>query len=407
MLTWKLCDLNGTPYNVLNDRLPGGTVDVTLNDLWTAQVSLSNEDPAVANAYPLYSVLKVLLEDVPLFTGTVIKRRSQLSGVTQLNAVSQGLRLQRLFTGQRADGGGINGAVSWNPWRLEGLGIASHIEYLLMHVQPTAAEVSSGVEGTGIVWGNANGGLGPVVIREYPPGTQIWRVYTDFTGLADGIDFQLTPLDLTNGQLNRLDTFRPRQGADRSSSIVFHAGWGQENASDFTWDPDGGPVINRSTFVGQVIEGEPQKFARADQPESQKAFGQYGDFQGRTDLQLSSQLAEFAQGAVSLAGWPIDYFTIVPALDDGSGYVRDSQTGAWTKLPRTFQVPPSFGPGPNHDYWLGDTIRAIAKDPPGLDENLTGRVLAARLTEHASGAVIPEVTCAPTISAVGVTTVTG
>lgn len=64
-------------------------------------------------------------------------------------------------------------------------------------------------------------------------------------------------------------------------------------------------------------------------------------------------------------------------------------------------VPPVFG----DDYWLGDTIACTAY-LGGEEDNplrLTGRVTDAVVTELDSGQVAVKVSCAPEVSATGVT----
>lgn len=404
MLTWKLCNLLGQQLTGgrLDYRLPGGRVNVGCNVKQSASVTLSTEDPAAPLVYPLYTVLKVLLDDVPLFTGICLKPRFNLQAkAVQINAVDQVHRLEHLFVGQRADGAGLPGAVSWNPWRWEAKWPTYMIYHLLAHVRPTAAEISAGVQGHGIIMDYTE--QGSTRNRDFTPGAQIWRSMMDFTESDDAVDLHMQALDETNGNLNKLVAYYPRMGTDKSASVIFHAGHGRHNATDFTWEPDGGVVVNRATITGQTVEGDPQRAARADQPESQEAFGQYGSFESKPDTLDQSVLNEFAQGAVSTLGWPQDFFSFIPAQDDGSGYSRDAITGVWTKLPGQYGKPPRFGPGPNHDYWLGDTIGCIARDKPGLNVKLAGRVSDGTFTELEDGSLAVEIAATPVVSEVGVT----
>lgn len=403
MLTWKLCALSGVQFDggLLNDRLPGGKVNVAMGERQTASVSLSLEDPAAALVYPLYTVLKVLQDDTPVFTGLCLKPRFNIQAkAVQINAVDLSWRWEHLFVGQRSDGAGLPNAVSWNPWRWEARQPSSMLDWLAQHFEPTSAEAAAGVPTHGVYVEDQ--GIGTSRNRDVPPGTQGKKFLDDLSegDSSMGIEYWFAPLDNTNYYHNHLQIFAPRMGSDKSGVVIFHAGWGQHNTTDFSWEPDGGPVVNRSTVTGQVIEGDPQKAARADQPEAQRGFGIYGDFQARADVLDQSVLNEYAQGQVSTAGWPQDFFSFIPAQMDRTGYVRNYLTGQWERQERQYGVPPSFGP--DKDFWLGDTIRCIAKHG-AIQENLTGRVTDGTITELDDGATVYEIACTPTISEVGVT----
>lgn len=404
MLIWKLCNLMGNTLvgGVLEDRQPGGFVEIVQHDLGRATVPLHAEDPARFLAEPLSTVLKVSMDDYPLFTGLVMKPRfDSEQDVVEVNAVSHGAaRLQNLVIGARADGAAIPNSVTGNPWRIEATTPSAMLYYLMQYFQPTATELAAGVIPTGIYIELI--ALGPSINRDFPPGTVGWSILQDLTTTDDPIEWELAAVDGTSGYLSDLRMFYPRQGVDLSETVEFHCEWGRNNAIKMTYEPDGGQVVNRSVQVGQAIEGEPQKFARGDQPESQLAYGQYMQYEGRTDVKESSILAQYAQGAVSTLGWYQDFFTVVIPTDDGSGFKRDAITGAWTKLPRSFGKPYRFGPGPNHDFWIGDTIGAI--DKKNINAALTGRVHSGRITEvDNAGNLQTEIQATPTISEVGVT----
>jgi hypothetical protein len=408
MLDWFLCDLQGVPLQngVLYNRRPGGRIEVAQHEIWKASVPLDIDDPAALLAYPLYTVLKVLMDDYPLFTGIIMKPRLDVEqGTVELNAVSSAYRLQYLFTGMRADGAALPNAVTGTNWRWTETSSAM-LYYLLQHVNPTLTEQAGGMPGHGI---NASlQGQGPVRTRDYVPGTQAWAIFQEQTTVDDPIEWEITPDNVQTGVLATLRTFYPRQGLDKTDFVIFNAGWGLHNAVNLIYEPDGGPVINRSMQVGQTIEGEPSRFARADQPESQHGFGQYMDYQGRPDLKDQPQLAEFAQGAVSTQGWPQDFFTVVIPTEDGSAFTRDATTGSWTKKDRQFGKPFIFGPGANHDFWIGDTIAASGKSPGGFGIELSGRVHSGIITEvDSAGNTQADVQATPTVSEAGVTLATG
>jgi hypothetical protein len=80
-------------------------------------------------------------------------------------------------------------------------------------------------------------------------------------------------------------------------------------------------------------------------------------------------LKERADGVVATRAFPLDFFTVQPAIMEQG---RDDVE---------YGVPPRFGPptDPDADFWLGDTITTIAREG-SLSKTLVGRVVAATLT---------------------------
>jgi hypothetical protein len=402
VLSWHLCDLAGNELAALDDRLPGGAVEIGVNKPRTASVPLSLEDPAILSAYPLYTSLKVFLDGAPLFRGPLLRPRIESTGWT-IRAVDPSIRPQRFHIGQRSDDAGLDGALVDNPWRWEGVDQRSMMDRLIRYCDPTVLETNQGVPPVGIRTGSSfwlPGSSGKARDREYEPGKQLWEALMELSEVLEGNDFELRPIDTTDGQM--VELWIGPLGTDRSQEIVFEYGALGANASDFALELAGDGVVTRSTWTGQAIEGGDQPAVTAYQPEAERAFGIFGDFQGRPDIVESDTLREHAQGVVSTYGWPIDYFEVTPALDDGSGYRRNQQ-GILTKLPDRFAVPPRFGPGPQHDYWIGDTLGAWAQLGRLIVET-SGRLTDARLTEaDDAGNYVTELTLAPAVSEAGIT----
>ena len=403
MLSAKLCTLSGEFLASLDNRLPGMQVKVGIMNTKTASVSLSFDDEAAAQAYPLFTTLKVALDDWPLFSGVVLKPKFDLAvRRVAIPAIDVSFRAATRFIGDRSDGAGLNGHVAGNPYRWEGVDQSQMMWRFIQYMQRTAAEATLGIPDHGIGLGNL---AGPTQFRdrEYEYGKQILEAMNQLAGVINGVEYDFRAVDQEDGILALLDTFHPRMGFDKTDSVIFEAGWGAENCSDFSWEPSGDGVINRAVQIGQAQEGEPSPVRRADQIESQLGIGIYSQVTGRSDISEPNTLAEHAQGVASTYGWPIDYFDLIPATQDGSGWEKTGVNQYERIVGKKFGIPPRFGPGPHHDCWIGDTIRAIARDKPALDVDLTGRITDATITEaDAEGNVAYELTCAPTISATGV-----
>lgn len=404
MLTWSLCDRRGALLADVPQRAAGSEVTVTGNGERTAKLRVSLEDEVAARVYPLATLLKVHYFAELLFCGPVLLPRfAARDRVVEIPAICPSFYLQRSYVGQRADGAGLEGAPAGSPYRQQQVDQSLIMWRLVKHVLPTAGEQADGVPTHGIVDGTrpqsaADDGWNPRD-REYEPGKQIWQALVEMSEVLAGPDFELEPVDQTDGTLARLNVYG-RQGANKTDSVVFEVGLGQNNATDVSWEPSGDLVANRATYVGQTLEGSAQPAYTANQRESQRAFGLLSDFRGRPDISDQRTLQEHAMGQVALHAWPVDFFTVTPAAEGGYGLARD-QSGQIVSLGEGFGVPPRFGP--DGDYWIGDEISAYARVLPGLDAELRGRVTEARLMEaDAAGTLMTEITCAPTIVATGV-----
>jgi hypothetical protein len=393
VIAFTLCDLQG---RALSDplRLPGGQVALAINDRRTGQAPIGFDEPAAAQVRPLVTVLKARWAGSQLLTGVVL--RPQFAGAQRtvtVPAIDPSARLAAAFIGARSDGAGLPGAPVGDPWHWAAVDQSEMLARLVEHASPTAAELAEGTPDHGVIRGSL-----PATVnrdRTYEVGKQIWEAMTQLSAVIDGVDFELEPLDRTDGVLAQLNTYTPFQGTDRSDEVVLHYGWGRHNASDFSWEPAGDILKNRSTRVGQApTGGGPAPTATEEQAESRRENGIWAEYQGDTDVIDQPTLVDHANATLAKYAWPVDFFTVIPATDDGTGWRRTAQ-GALEQLPGRYGVPPLFHP--NGAYWLGDIIRVVARDRPGLDEDLVGRVLGAKLTNAPNGGVVPELQCAPVV----------
>lgn len=418
MLTWALCDLNGRVIEMVDERQPGGQVTVTLNGPRRGSLSLSFDDPAARHVGPLLRVVKVWLDGEPLCNGHVTKPRYSVRDrqiVIPFQDPSR--KLERAQINNRGDTdfespSTLFPAMTSDP---DYSGTATNIGpqdqseilvRLMEHAYPTPAEIALGVPGHGIIRGT----LPPSITRDrvYEDGAQVWQMMANLCAVREGVDMQLTPIDRMDGVLCQLDTFYPFQGGDLTGQVVFEIGHGLDNAADLVWEPAGDEVVNRWTTMGESEEGDPPNLWQANQAESQLLFGIYAHWEGREDVVFTTTLEQIATEQCAARAFPENVFQVTPAMSDGTGRARDtdpsSQTfGTIQRMDGRFAVPPRFGPGPQHDYWLGDFIAVKAVDRPVVELEETGRVYEAVLTEDADGAVLTEIKVTPsTIDVVAV-----
>lgn len=380
-LDWELCDLNQTVLTRLDGRRGGGRVELGLNAGRRAFCPLSMNDPALALADAIETVLRVTLRgpdsfSLPLFIGRVaIPERGSEAGKRELGLHA----LDPLFSLDRKLARVVKGSV----W--EAVTFADKDQSQILW------ELIDAHEGHGI----AEGDLPASVSRDrtYPPGKEVGQALVEMSEVISGPDFELEPVVASDGTLCRFNTHHPRQGADLSEGVVFVHGRTPHTAVGFRFSPGGEEIANRVLAIGAPREQEGESpFAEhpAYLAEHDDSIDLYGEaFEKRLnfdDVVETATLESHAKAAVSAAAFPVPYFDFTAAPEyagvDGEG------------------VPPVFGV----DYWLGDTI-AVEEYASSTDDplHLEGRVTDAVVTERESGQIAVKVTCAPEVSSEGVT----
>lgn len=380
-LDFELCDRNQNVLTRLDNRRPGGKVELGLNAMRSATCPLSLEDPARELAAAVETILRVTLKsdagDLPLFIGRVVipEQGSGPEGEQILLSA-----LDPMFQLEKALARKVTGSV----W--EAMTFAATDQSQIMWSLINAATTH----------GVAKGSLPASVNRDrtYIPGKYIGEALREMTEVINGPDFELEPTVATDGTLATFNTFYPKLGSDLSADVVFVHGAAPYTASGFSYAPGGDGIINRVVVVGAPLsnEGEGSPFVSFPSYVAQHAasiaeFGVFEQIVQLEDVVQGSTLKAHAEAVIASNAYPIPYFdfTSMPEQVDG-------ETGEG--------VPPVFG----QDYWLGDTVGCEAY-LGGDDEplKLTGRITDATVTELESGQVAVKVSCTPEVSAAGIT----
>jgi len=373
-LKWSLCDRLGVQLAALQDR-HGSKATIPLNDQRTGSVTLSLEHPAARLVTPLGRTLKGWLAGAMIFNGPILTPVFDgQAGTVEIPAVDSSLYLQMSPMDPPAP------ATSPYVFELLATDQSTIMSSIMGGAAPTSAELAAGYPPFAI----ANGTLPATTLRDrhYEPGQDRWEAVRNLSQVKGGVDFELEPLDRTDGIMARLNTFA-RQGSNKSATVKFAYNWGPDNCENVVWKPDGGLVINRSIFQGQSEFGAASPFYRSNQVDSQVAFGVLKEFVGRSDISDPVALREWAQARASILAFPPDLFEVTPAVE-GLGTV-DPATGQRQRInPQAggrYGVPPICGP--NGDYWLGDSVQVNGQmDPAGLLKlSLRGRVTQIDLSD--------------------------
>lgn len=399
-LTWALTDFYGRRIGQFWDR-SGGQVSIALNGQRTARVTVSLEDEAVRRIYPLATMLKVYYGEKLLLHGPLtvpsFRAGTQAPGETSMEGVGA------------VELAAVDASHYLTKFHAHGLERMDDV----LQAQIMARLMEHADASHGIIRGTLDSG-GVKRDRHYPDGKNIWEAIVELSAVNRGPDFELEPLDREDGVRAQLNTFFPRQGTNKHDTVILEYGLGRMNAADFRYEPDGTQVVNRYILSGQAINGKVAKAYRADQLESQQLFGMHQLMEARPDINRVKTLREHAEGFVAAHAFPIDYFDVTPAVEQGGaafGYRRDPLTGEILWLGEAYAIPPRFGPGPDFDYWIGDTIAVHARlgpvpdwdHPevhPSIDLPLRGRITDATIMEiDQEGNVMVDLTCAPIIEA--------
>jgi hypothetical protein len=383
-LDFELCDLEQTVLTRLDQRKPGGWVQLGLNAMRRGFCPLSLDDGARELAEAVKSVLRITLKDddlpdgsLPLFIGRVIIPEDKADAKTQelgLNASDPLFQLERKLARSAV------GAV-WNP-----------VAFAATDQGQVMWSLISALVGHGVT----KGSVPPSINRDrtYPPGKEVGQALIEMSQVIGGPDFELEPTLATDGTLALFNTYYPRQGADKSEDVVFTFRNAPEDAIAFSHAPGGEEICNRFIAVGAPAdeEGEeesPVALHPAYLVEHAGSIAEYKNaFEEREQLDDVKELATLkahAEAVVAARAFPTPYFSFTAAPEQYAG-----ETGEG--------VPPRFG----IDYWLGDTIGCNVYYE-GSDEplELTGRATDAKVIERPSGQLDVELSCAPEISSVG------
>jgi hypothetical protein len=447
-LKWVLTDLEGRTLSMLTSRLPGGSVQVGLNDQRTAHVSVPIEDEAAGMVKAFATALKVYLNDDLIFRGPVITPRwaggSALQGgaagpltleigrrhrtvrrrhhhghrripptgeivsfdpeggggggdTVEINAVDPSVHLE----------GGIFKFGSFDFVALDQSEIVNRLAKLADQPLVTPNSGTFPTHASGIVTGSLTSSFNRT--RRYSDGTGPWESMTEMAELFDGVDFELEPIDTEDENMVQLNTYYPRQGTNKAASVFFEYNLGRHNLAAFAWEPGGGKITNVYTVAGKPtstvtdagITYETGPAALAWHPASMLEFGTYEDFEADPDIPQNQMLLDRAKQIVAARALPTDFVEMTPAIERDArvfGYARRDDGLFHTTAHEGLAAPPRFAP--SGDYWIGDTVRVLARQKPGLDLSTTVRITEATITEaDESGVVVVELTASPRLVA--------
>lgn len=219
-----------------------------------------------------------------------------------------------------------------------------------------------------------------------PAGSSVGDAINNLVGLIGAPEYELTPKEASDGTLATMNAYVPRQGSDKSSTVTLKIGVdATDNLTALSYVPAMDGMINRHTAIGDVsgtvssggLDYPTHPAYQASHAASIATYGVWETSEALSGTTDSALLEQSARAIVAANAFPLTSFSCT--LDPESA--------------------PGFGPADT--FWMGDTITLHAELP---QESLviTGRVVAATITEDANGEGAVVISCEPESVAGGV-----
>lgn len=382
-LTWEICRRSDQAVLAnLSDRKEGARVLVARHVARAAEVPLSLNDPAVDAIDTGGALLRCKAAGwpEPLFCGRISQWEVTYDGDTEVG------KLSAIDPMAQVDAAALFiyglGFSSGNPEAFKKFTATDQSQIMWQLVNLIAAE-----NDTGIVQGTlANTSISRNA--SFVTGSMIGDGVRSIASLVDGAEFDLSPVEASDGTIAAFNTYYPQQGTDKSDALVLKMGLSATDEADgFSYAPSVGEMINRFTVIGEPTGAitslggldYPLHIAyRAEHAASIADNGVWEKTESVSGLTDGNLLAAYAKAVVAANAYPSESFSL--SLD------------------------PDFAPAfaPNGDFWMGDVIGAQIGLPREV-KNLVGRVGAASFTEVRNGDVHIDLTCDPEDVTTGVT----
>ncbi len=337
-----------------------GEVEIPLDDMRSARVTISVYDPACLDVLPLERFLHVRYQGSVIFWGPITDPEWDLTnGRVTINALGPEYRLVKHFV---RVGDVIGGETVTEEEEVPtGLNAADMYDFVLCGFN-TAGQTTRGVPDLGIGFGTSSDNSSTSHITTQR-GDQCFYKIVEIADSALGPDFEFVPQEIDQGNY-ALFTAHDRQGTDRTATVKFHYGWGLDNLDGWSSRPSGSSVVTHRHTVS--ADGHHRGTAAAEGPSAR--FGPYvewdtieGNPTGVDDGAKNAVLAEIGRGTVVAYGEPPEFLdlTLKVAVDS--------------------VLAPKYGV----DYNVGDVVECVAHKG-AYRKKLEARITKVTLTQTSS-----------------------
>jgi hypothetical protein len=395
-LTWALCFQSGKERGWLWDR-QNGQVSVGLNDQRTASVETSLEENVIRilrggeSLSPGRGRVKVWahIEDEDplrylLFNGRIEAPKTTGTRI-ELPAVCPSGRLLKSSPAVYPSDPDETPA-EWDVEELE----QSEAMWQLIHRSDRRARELDHVETTGIIKGDLDNSR-KVKNWKFSDGSTTWDLELDLSKGDRSPDFELEPLDRDDYIHAQLNTFWPKQGSNKTDSVILE--YGRNIApNDFSYEPTTNDLCNRYALVGSS-DGLYAPVYVAENKPSMKTYGVHHE-DGTADTSDMDKLKDKAKAHVAKLCRPVKFVDVTTSVEMGGTAVGFSRSPEGEFIPLEgdrWAVPPKFGPGSDFDYWIGDTVTIRAVEQFNFDVGGGARFVPGDLHARVIDAVFNEI----------------
>lgn len=380
-----ITDVWGTPLHKVEFH-QGIEVMWPVNDSRTAKLSLSIYHPACKFVRPLDRLVKIYYGPWILFHGIMLKPIwSGKQGIVEVNCHDTTLRLKHRynrFGNEPVDKG----------YPMDGRGLRMLVESGV----PIEPQLDRDVPNVGILWGtDTYPQQGPKPVTSPPAagdgywgraerGSNVWDTIQNLLQIQGAPEVEFEPIDAdfpaVGGVWNPGDMAQmhiaPRIGSDKTGQVFFQHNFGQGNADDFVYEPDGDVVRNYWVEVnpgGERNRADTKNKALSHDGASWKKYGIYGGWESAQQTYTKEGLQQRANAYVGAYAYPPDFFSVTPRSEG-------------TNVPAFLKT-----------YKVGDTIRAATRKGY-LNKDLQGRIIKATIKQRdTSGGAQMTLDCVPTV----------
>ena len=410
ILTWAVCKKEGKEHGWLFER-EGGEVTLALNGQRTARVTASLEEPVVRKVHAGRSRLKIFCKpksaspNATLLANNLIHAPRSNGTDLEIASVDVTGRLLKASYAPRPTPAEL--ASDPTGWWDEDPTEKSALMWKLIHKSGRRLRALNNDSHDFPELGIIQGDLADTGVTRTPKFADGLNTYDRLQDESKGNrspDFEFEPLDRTDGKFAKFNTYR-KQGSDKTEEIILEEG---DNVAEVSFEADFAEMCNSYMLIGQ---GRGAK-APAYVAENHVSMGRFGEYHvtETTDLTDIDEIEERAKQYVAIHAFPGSFIDITPTVEIGGQartFVRDA-LGNLDEIEKQFALAPSFGPGSDYRFWLGDeiTIRApwaigkieVDKDRPAPRSDIYCRVTEATLTEvDAAGNVAASLTLVPVV----------
>jgi hypothetical protein len=387
-LTWELCDLEQTVLGggPIETHSEGAQVALGREVARTASLTLDLDDPFAQLASVGDQVLRCSADGWtdPAFVGRVLQHDITYNGDSAQLTMSAADPLAHLEACLVFWTAAMTPAAETFKTYYANTDPSTMMSDLISHC---AANGHGIVDGT-LALGAADQKLG------FPAGSTVADGLRAIAGLSSNPEFEIAPIFDATGKLAELNTYYPKQGTDKTATIILRLGESDDDDEllGFEIAPSMSGLVNRHVVVGDAPDGAIASSSVSGVPKNYPKHPAYRASHAASIAQYGVwETAESVSGASNA-------FVLIGVAQANIAANVDPVTAI--KVTLDPDNAPAFGP--QGAFWLGDIITIEVTTPAGNPLSYEARVATAGLTEAENGDVLVDLIVEPVDDLAGV-----